>query len=107
MHDLHMGKNRFFVRCLQASLNRSGRSQGAIQEFREAAPDRAHYRDFASQIKDPLRSELLKLIATGDTPTAIDKYKSATNSDMRTSMLVLHYLKQSTQPPPPPLPPLK
>jgi hypothetical protein len=78
--------------------------ESAIQEFREAAPDRAHYRDFASQIKDPLRSELLKLIATGDTPTAIDKYKSATGSDMRTSMQVLHALKISTQPLPPPLP---
>ncbi len=79
----------------------------AIQQYRDGAADRARFKDLASQIKDPLRSELLKLLAAGDTPTAIDKYKSATNSDMRTSMLVLHYLKQSTQPPPPPLPPLK
>jgi hypothetical protein len=82
-------------------------TEKAIADFRAGAPDRAHYKDLASQIKDPLRSELLKLIASGDTPTAIDKYKSATNSSAGTSMQVLYALKQSTQPPPPPLPPLK
>ncbi len=79
-------------------------TEKAIADFRAGAPDRAHYKDLAAQITDPLRSQLLKLLAAGDTPTAIDKYKSATNSDTRTAMLVLHALKQSTQPPPPPLP---
>ncbi len=79
-------------------------TEKAIADFRDDASDRAHFKDLAAQINDPLRSQLLKLLAAGDTSTAIDKYKSATHSDTRTAMLVLHALKQSTHPPPPPLP---
>ena len=75
-----------------------------IKEFRDDAPDRAHYKEVAGQIQDPLRAQLLKLIADHDTSSAITKYRDATGADTRTAMLVLNALKQSTITPPPPLP---
>jgi hypothetical protein len=79
-------------------------TQKFIDEFRADAPERAKFKQTAAEIKDPLRSELLALIAKHDTAAANSRYKAATNSDYHTAVLVVNALKDSTLPPPPPIP---
>jgi hypothetical protein len=66
-----------------------------IKEYRDDAPQRAHYKEVAAQIQDLLRSELLKFIADHDRSSAISKYHDATGADMGTSMQVINALKQT------------
>jgi hypothetical protein len=66
-----------------------------IKEYRDDAPQRAHYKEVAAQIQDPLRSELPKFIADHDRSSAISKYHDATGADMGTSMQVINALKQT------------
>lgn len=53
----------------------------------------AHYKALASEIKEPLRSELLNLLRAHETATATDRYHQATGQDYKTSMYVMHALK--------------
>ena len=75
-----------------------------IAEFRAGAPDREKFKQTAAQIQDPLRAQLLALIAQHDTAAANSRYKEATSSDYHTAVLVINALKESTIPPPPPIP---
>jgi len=53
----------------------------------------AHYKALASEIKEPLRSELLDLIRAHKTGIATDRYHEATGQDYKTSMYVMNALK--------------
>lgn len=64
----------------------------AIQEYRDGAPDRAHYKAIAAGIKEPLRSELMAMLQKHQTGEAEERYKAATGCDMRTAMLVVNAL---------------
>jgi hypothetical protein len=77
-----------------------------IVRYRDQAAARAHIKELAAEIQDPLRAELLALLAQHNRSAAITRYKSATSSDMRTAMLVIAALKHSTNSPPP-APPTK
>jgi hypothetical protein len=72
-------------------------TDAAIKEYRENAAANeaalAHYKALASEIKDPLRSELLGLLRAHETATAIDRYHQATGQDTKTSMYVINALK--------------
>jgi hypothetical protein len=75
-----------------------------IAEFRTDAPEREKFKQTAAQIKDPLRGQLLALIAQHDTAAANSRYKEATGSDYHTAVLVIYALKETTIPSPPPMP---
>jgi len=64
----------------------------AIQDYREGAADRAHYKAIAAGIKEPLRSELMAMLQKHQTGEAEERYKAATGCDMRTAMLVVNAL---------------
>lgn len=69
----------------------------AIKQYRDNAAANeaalAHYKALASEIKEPLRSELLGLLRAHDTGTAIDRYHRATGQDYKISMHVINALK--------------
>ena len=77
-----------------------------IVRYRDQAAARAHYKQLAAEIQDPLRAELLALLAQHNRSAAITRYKSAASSDMRTAMLVISALKNGVNSPPP-APPTK
>ena len=66
-----------------------------IVNYRVQAAARTHYKQLAAEIQDPLRAELLALLAAHNRSAAITRYKSATTCDMRTAMLVVSALKHS------------
>jgi hypothetical protein len=66
-----------------------------IVRYRDQSAARAHYKQVAAEIQEPLRAELLALLAQHNRSAAITRYKSATSSDMRTAMLVISALKQT------------
>ena len=72
-------------------------TDAAIKEYRDnaAANDAAlaRYKSIASEIKEPLRSELLSLLRAHKTATATDRYHEATGQDYKTSMYVMNALK--------------
>jgi hypothetical protein len=72
-------------------------TDAAIKEYRDNAAANeaalAHYKDIASEIKEPLRSELLGLLRAHKTGTATDRYHQATGQDYKTSMYVMNALK--------------
>lgn len=72
-------------------------TDAAIKEYRDNAAANeaalAHYKALASEIKEPLRTELLKLLRAHETGTAIDRYHLATGQDYKTSMYVMNALK--------------
>ena len=72
-------------------------TDAAIKEYRDNAAANeaalARYRAIASEIKDPLRSELLGLLRAHKTATATDRYHEATGQDYKTSMYVMNALK--------------
>jgi hypothetical protein len=72
-------------------------TDAAIKEYRDNAPANeaslAHYNEVASEIKEPLRSELLDLIRAHKTGIATDRYHEATGQDYKTSMYVMNALK--------------
>ena len=73
----------------------------AIKQYRENATANeaalAHYKALASEIKEPLRSELLGLLRAHKTGTATDRYHEATGQDYKTSMYVLNALKMEAR----------
>ena len=72
-------------------------TDAAIKEDRDNAAANeavlARYKAIASEIKDPLRSELLGLLRAHKTATATDRYHEATGQDYKTSMYVINALK--------------
>jgi hypothetical protein len=72
-------------------------TDAAIKEYRDNAAANeaalAHYKTLASEIKEPLRSELLGLLRAHETATATDRYHQATGQDYKTSMHVMNALK--------------
>ena len=72
-------------------------TNAAIKEYRDNAAANeaslAHYKALASEIKQPLRSELLGLLRAHETATATDRYHQATGQDYKTSMYVINALK--------------
>lgn len=70
----------------------------AIKQYRDNAAANeaalAHYRALATEIKEPLRSELLGLLRAHETARATDRYRQATGQDYKTSMYVIHELKE-------------
>jgi len=72
-------------------------TDAAIKEYRDNAAANeaslAQYKALASEIKEPLRSELLDLIRAHKTGIATDRYHEATGQDYKTSMYVMNALK--------------
>ena len=64
----------------------------AIQDYRDSAADRAHYKAIAAGIKEPLRSELMAMLRKHQAGEAEERYKAATGCDMKTAMLVVSAL---------------
>lgn len=63
-----------------------------IQDYKDAAADRAHYKAIAAGIKEPLRSELVAMVRKHQSGEAAERYKAATGCDMRTAMAVISAL---------------
>lgn len=61
----------------------------AIKDFRDDAPGRAKYKVMAAGIKQPLRGELLAMLARHQTGEAEERYKVATGCDMNTAARVM------------------
>jgi hypothetical protein len=76
-------------------------SEQSMKEFRDDAPENAkllaHYKAIADGIKEPLRSELLKMLRAHETGRANERYHEASGQDMKTSMLVINALKEETR----------
>ena len=72
-------------------------TDAAIKEYRDNAAANeaslAQYKALASEIKEPLRSELLDFLRAHKTGTATDRYHEATGQDYKTSMYVINALK--------------
>jgi hypothetical protein len=72
-------------------------TDAAIKEYRDNAAANeaslAHYKALASEIREPLRSELLNLLRAHRTGAATDRYHEATGQDYKTSMYVMNALK--------------
>ena len=64
----------------------------AVQQYRENAADREHYKAIAAAIKEPLRSELMAMLRKHQTGEAEERYKTATGCDMKTAVLVVSAL---------------
>ncbi len=65
----------------------------AIQDFRDGAANRAHYRAVAAAIKEPLRSQLLAMLRVHQDGEAAARYQQAVGGDMSTAMAVINGLK--------------
>ena len=76
-------------------------SEQSMKEFRNDAPENArllaHYKATADGIKEPLRSELVKMLRAHETGSAIERYHAASGQDRKTSMLVINALKEETK----------
>lgn len=68
-----------------------------LQDFRANAAAREKYKALAEAIRDPLRSQLLTMLRAHQTGEAETRYRQATGSDMRTSVLVIDALKDQLQ----------
>lgn len=68
-----------------------------LQDFRSNAAAREKYKALAQAIRDPLRSQLLAMLRAHQTGEAETRYRQATGSDMRTSVLVIDALKDQMQ----------
>lgn len=64
-----------------------------IKDFRDNAAARERYKTIAAAIKEPLRGELLAMLRRQQSGEAIERYRKATGSDLRTSMLVVNALR--------------
>jgi hypothetical protein len=62
------------------------------QQQEEGLRQKARARQLASEIKEPLLSQIKALLSAGDRVKAIQKYQSATNSDMSTAVTVIDAL---------------
>ena len=67
-------------------------SAHAIEDYREGAADRSHYKAIAAGIKEPLRSKLMTMLRKHQSGEAAEQYKAATGCDMKTAMLVVNAL---------------
>jgi len=69
-----------------------------IKRFRDNAAANeaafAQYKALAAEIKEPLRSELLGLLRAHETASATERYHQVTGQDYKTSMYVIHELKE-------------
>jgi len=65
----------------------------AIQDFRDGAADREHYRAMAAAIKEPLRSQLLAMLRAHQDGEAATRYQQVVGGDMKTAMMVMNGLK--------------
>ena len=65
----------------------------AIQDFRDSAVDREHYRALAAAIKEPLRSQLLVMVRAHQDGEAATRYQQVAGGDMSTAMAVINGLK--------------
>jgi len=76
-------------------------TDAAIKQYRDNAAANeaalARYKAIASEIKEPLRSELLGLLRAHKTATATDRYHEATGQDYKTSMYVMNALKKEVR----------
>jgi hypothetical protein len=63
-----------------------------LKDFRDNAAACKHYEAIAATIKEPLRKELLAMLRRHQSGEAAERYRKATGSDMRTSMLVVNAL---------------
>lgn len=72
-------------------------SEASLKRFHDGAAENAkltaHYKAIADGIKEPLRSELLKMLRAHETGRATDRYHQASGQDMKTSMFVIDALK--------------
>jgi hypothetical protein len=72
-------------------------SDAYLKKFHDDAPENAkrlaHYKALADGIKEPLRSELVKMLRAHETANATDRYHAASGQDMKTSMFVMNALK--------------
>ena len=67
-------------------------TEKAIQDYKDDAPGRQHYKDIAASIKNPLRSELLAMLQKHQSGEAAQRYKAAAGCDMNTAMRVVYAL---------------
>ncbi len=65
----------------------------AIQDYRDGAADREHYRALAAAIKEPLRSQLLAMVRAHQDGEAATRYQQVAGGNMNTAMLVINALK--------------
>jgi hypothetical protein len=63
------------------------------QQIEAGARQKAEARKLASELKDPLLSELKQLLQAHDRVTAIKKYSQETGSDMTTAVQVIDVLE--------------
>ena len=71
-------------------------TEHAIQDFRDNAPLRQHYRTLAAAIKDPLRSQLIAMLRVHQLGEAETRYRKVTGCDMKMAVLVLDELRDQT-----------
>jgi hypothetical protein len=67
-----------------------------IQNFRDSAAAREHYKALAASIKEPLRSELMAMLRAHKTGEAETRYQQVNGGDMGTAMLVINALHDQT-----------
>ncbi len=76
-------------------------SDASLKKFHDDAAENAklmaHYKVLADGIKEPLRSELLKMLRAHEMGSAIDRYFAASGQDRKTAMLVINALKEETR----------
>jgi len=60
-------------------------TDAGLKHYRDDAAARAHYKEMADAIKDPLRSELLTMLRQHKSGEASTRYQQATGSDIRTA----------------------
>ena len=68
-------------------------TEHGLQDFRDNAAARAHYKTIAAAIKDPLRSELIEMLRAHKSGEASTRYQQATGGDMKNAMLVMNALQ--------------
>ena len=72
-----------------------------IKKYREDTSARkaaaVHYKALAAGIKEPLRSELLRMLREHETGRATDRYHQASRQDYKTSMYVINELKSEAR----------
>jgi hypothetical protein len=66
----------------------------SVKQFHAGDAARAHYKQMAQEIQEPLRAQLIAFLRQHDTASAIDRYHAASGQDKNTSMLVIDALQQ-------------
>lgn len=68
-------------------------TDAGIQDFRDSAAARNHYKTIAAAIKEPLRSQLITMVRAHQLGEAEERYQKEMGCDMRTAMLVVSALQ--------------